>query len=537
MTGHREALEKIELLNSHQIVVKLIISEMETFWEVTFTVTEEIPRGSRRLRAGIKKVFETDAALGDILESRGQLSYSIPKLNEKASLAYTEDYNFGPMQILRPLLMEKSFTDPLYPFQRTGVAWLLSANKRLLADDMGLGKTAQALSAARRLFRYGRIDWCLVVAPRTLVNNWIEESKFWAPELIVRQLFTGRNKSESDWSSVINRSHIVVTSYEQIRKMPKSLINNAPSLLIADEAHKLRKNKSLATASFRKLNVKKFWALTGTPLERNEEDIAVLLSLLFPSKFSYKDHKLPTSLLRSRLEEHMLRRSKKDVLSDLPPVIEKTEILPLNKAQSKSYLKAIQDHRAITGKKSFLPLFTSLRQISDLDPVSKTSSKLERIEEILSDISTSGEKAVIFSYTLDPLYSLAEKLRASDHPVGHVMLTGKMTLEERKSSIESFKKDSKVTALLATSQVGAEGLTLTEANNVLFINLWWNPSSNRQAQDRVIRIGQENVVTVRSFITEGTVETRIPEIIKEKEITFDDLISSLEDNDIQEGLI
>jgi len=144
---------------------------------------------------------------------------------------------------------------------------------------------------------------------------------------------------------------------------------------------------------------------------------------------------------------------------------------------------------------------------------------------------------VIFSYTLDPLYSLAEKLRASDHPVGHVMLTGKMTLEERKSSIESFKKDSKVTALLATSQVGAEGLTLTEANNVLFINLWWNPSSNRQAQDRVIRIGQENVVTVRSFITEGTVETRIPEIIKEKEITFDDLISSLEDNDIQEGLI
>ena len=170
----------------------------------------------------------------------------------------------------------------------------------------------------------------------------------------------------------------------------------------------------------------------------------------------------------------------------------------------------------------------------------KHSAKLDRITQILIEINSSKEKAVVFSYTLEPLKLLEERLKQLEPALNSVLFTGEKSQEERDRLIQDFKTDTNCSVFLASSRIASEGLTLTEANHVLFINRWWNPSSNQQARDRVVRIGQEQVVYVRNFVTQGTVESRVSQLLGEKLITFDELITSLENNpsgDLLEVLI
>ena len=143
-----------------------------------------------------------------------------------------------------------------------------------------------------------------------------------------------------------------------------------------------------------------------------------------------------------------------------------------------------------------------------------------------------GERAVVFSYLLAPLYELRRRLQQ----VGtrYETLTGKMTLLERKEALERFRNDGRCVALLASSRVASEGLTLTEANHVIFINRWWNPSANAQARDRVVRIGQTKTVCVRSFSCRGTVESRLGQILDEKQRTFDELVEAVGRSDVSQ---
>ncbi|MFP6704098.1 MAG: SNF2-related protein, partial [Planctomycetaceae bacterium] len=236
------------------------------------------------------------------------------------------------------------FEEPLYKFQRDGVAWLLHHERAILGDDMGLGKTAQALAATRRLIRFGRIDWALVVVPRTLIDNWKYESKKWSPELAVATALPPSRSREQDWSRLIGRAHLIVTSYEQLREPPAALLENPPDLLVADEAHRLRRGESQAHQGLRKIKTRRFWALTGTPVERDAEDLAVLMSLLEPSRFSPDDKRLHPTALRARVRPYLLRRHKTEVLDELPDVIEENEILVLSPKQVVAYRKAIRDY-------------------------------------------------------------------------------------------------------------------------------------------------------------------------------------------------
>ena len=426
-----------------------------------------------------------------------------------------------------PLLLPLGVRDDLYPFQRTGVAWLLRTRKAILADDMGLGKTIQVIAAIRRLYRYGRIESCLVVAPRTLLGNWLAEVEKWAPELIAHRLeFTKRTFTPARWRGAVGRAHLVLASYEELRDLWNDLEGQPPDLLVADEAHRLRKSESRAHQAARRIAAPRVWALTGTPVERDAQDLACLLSVLDPRRFAVDDDRHGIDAMRARARPYLLRRTKDLVLPELPSATEHIEAVRLHPAQRRSYNAAL----ATLGRRSEegpLTLFNRLRSICDIDPDTGESSKLDRATELITAAMAENSKTVVFSYMLEPLRRLRERIVASHGDVAAV-LTGEQTLDQRRRSVERFKAGTDCWVLLASSRVAGEGLTLTEANRVIFINRWWNPSSNSQAVDRVVRIGQRKPVAVHYLTCENTVEDRLQPLLDRKEMTFDQLIEALQ---------
>ena len=533
MEADREAYEVVEGPAHERVLVHGIGSRVDDGWEIELRRAEGEVGGDPRFRKAIRRLCTLDGAVGRAVRNGRTRNCFVPLLPQDSGGLYRAT------DLVTPLLLRMRFEEPLYKFQRDGVAWLLQHERAILGDDMGLGKTAQALAATRRLIRFGQIEWALAVVPGTLIDNWKYESKKWSPELAVATALPPSRSREQDWKRLIGRAHLIVTSYEQLREPPAALLENPPGLLVADEAHRLRRGESQAHQGLRNIRARRFWALTGTPVERDAEDLAVLMSLLEPSRFSPADKRLHPTALRARVRPYLLRRHKTEVLDELPDVIEENEILVLNPKQVLAYQKAIRNYTRQPSF-NFLSLFNELRAICDVDPSTGESSKLDRVVEVLDDIASAGEKAVVFSYVLEPLRTLAKRLSRNGVEIGYVTLTGEIFLEERNAVIQRFKTDQACTALLASTRVASEGLTLTEANHVIFINRWWNPSANAQARDRVVRIGQERTVRVKSFVCQDTVEDRLEAMLDSKKLTFNQLVEALAtttQKDIEDSLI
>jgi SNF2 family DNA or RNA helicase len=174
---------------------------------------------------------------------------------------------------------------------------------------------------------------------------------------------------------------------------------------------------------------------------------------------------------------------------------------------------------------NFLTRFDKLRKICDLDIESGESAKLDRICELIEDIGSTDERTVVFSFWIAPLEELQRRLKLR-RLTDVVTLQGEMDVLARSRALEKFKKEGRV--LLASAKVAAEGLTLTEANHVIFVNRWWNPSANNQALDRIRRIGQERRTFSYSFEMINTIEERVSSMLREKTYTHAELIEKLE---------
>ena len=521
--------EKKPRFQSHASVRRI---ESASGWTIELSPIQVSVHKAGRLRRLTERLCELDAIVARILEKGKKVTRVVPGLSSPLACRVRPSGVFGSQDLVRPLLLPRRVDDTLYPFQRRGVAFLLKNRRALLADDMGLGKTVQALAAVRRLIRSGRIGWGLVVAPRTLISNWVAESRRFAPELCVLPLLpTGDDRGDA-WRRAVRRGHLLITSYEQFRDPPVALLETPPDLIIADEAHRLRRRESQSTQGFRTVQTKHLWALSGTPVERDAEDLAVLMSILDSRRFSPDDRVLHPSALRARARPYMLRRRKDEVLKELPPVIENEEELELTDAQRQAYYDAVQTHTKKSNAGSYLALFGELRSLCDIEPASGSSSKLDRICELVEDIAQAGEKAVVFSYLLGPLRGLSRRLLKEGK--GHAVLTGDMPLATREEVVARFKNEKRCTVLLASSRIACEGLTLIEANHVVFVNRWWNPSANAQARDRVLRIGQQRCVWVWTFVCRNTIETRLTVILKTKKKTLEDLVESIRRSQISE---
>lgn len=429
-------------------------------------------------------------------------------------------------ELIAPLLLDAIPGPPLRPFQEFGVEWLAGRPAGILADDMGLGKTVQALRALEKLVVQGTIRTALVVCPKSLLANWEAECLRWVPELTAVRVVPPKDESDDVWSAILSRSHIIITSYEQLRRLPNPLASARIELVIADEAHRLRRSQAKLVKVFRLINAERIWALTGTPIERHEGDLATLLSLLEPARFSAKSAATEYLDLKSQARPYLLRRLKDDVLEELPDVIDKKEVVDLTPQQHQAYVSVCSKPFS-SDKTDVLSRLTLLRSICDMDPTTGASTKLDRAVEILETIRKAGEKAVVFSYLLQPLNMLAERLARMRPSLRTISLTGELSGRERERVLRDFKSDESIVALLCSSRVGGEGLTLTEANHVIFINEWWNPSTNAQSRDRVVRIGQERIVHVHRFRCRETIEEVLDRILSRKNETFSNIVDAL----------
>ena len=494
--------------------------------EARLGIHEEFPPGFRkdigegRATSIARKILSADSLSASGFRAGRLSSVIVPKFDPNSiagtpptlSDARRRSQTIGA--ILRPCLLElQPRPDELHDYQQIGVNWLASRTAAVLADDMGLGKTAQAITALRRLQNQSPLNTALVVCPKQLMANWENELRRWAPELSWSRLTPPASWRARAWDALFNRVHVLIVNYEQLSSLIDLDKDHNFSVVILDEAHRVRNATSQTTSDLRRIKRERTWALTGTPLERAPSDIWTILSTVEPRRFALTRAPSSEEAIRARARPYMLRRMKRDFLPGLPEEIEVHETLELSERQRTAYNQALVRFKSAPDFE-LLSRLNELLTLCDLEPKSKQSTKLDRIIELLREIATNDEKGVVFSHHLAPLDALGARL--SREHLGHLQLRGDQPPDQREETLDRFETDPTATFLLASTRVGGEGLNLLSANHVVFINRWWNPSANKQAKDRVARMGQKRRVIVHSFTCRDTVEELLDTIIEEK---------------------
>jgi SNF2 family DNA or RNA helicase len=417
---------------------------------------------------------------------------------------------------------------PPYPYQLEGIAFLMPRHHALLADEMGLGKTAQTILSLRLMFHAGMIQSALLVCPKPLVNNWSRELRTWAPDVPFEVLGGDLDERRAGWT--VSNCPLKLVNYELLTR-DAGLINDDRvrfDVVVLDEAQRI-KNKEAKTAQVvRTLRRERSWALTGTPIENKPEDLVNIFAFIDPGRIPPET---PVKQLPALTADCILRRVKEDVLADMPPKTISDVVLELTPAQKEAYalaekegvvrLNALGD--TITVQHVF-ELVMRLKQICNFDPLTGQSAKLEQLTADLTEIAESGRKAIVFSQYIEPLEAIARALAS----LGTLQYHGRVPPKERQATLDRFKIDRTKHAILMTYATGSVGLNLQFANYVFLFDRWWNPAVEDQAINRAHRIGQKEPVFVTRFISEGTIERKIADVLERKRQLFNELIESNE---------
>ena len=409
----------------------------------------------------------------------------------------------------------------LMPFQVQGVRLLFERDSLLLADEMGLGKTVQALAALRLLALRGEARSCLIVAPAAVLTQWRDRFEEWAPELRLA-LVRGSPAERDGWWRAPAHAHLV--GYETLRADVALTRSREWDVVIVDEAQRIKSAGAEVAAAVKSVPRRRSWALTGTPLENRLADVASILEFVEPSSAP------AAGPLRERLAAVQLRRRKAEVLPELPPKLETNLLLPMTPEQRTAYdraereglvqLRAQGPSVRIT---SVLELIVRLRQLCNFDPTTGASAKLHDLSERLEQLRGTGERSLLFTQFTDDTYgaeAIARRL-AAHNPL---VLTGSLTLDQRRVVIERFRSDPSHEVLILSLRAAGVGLDLQEASYVFHFDRWWNPAVEDQATDRSHRIGQARPVHVYTYALEGTVEERTAEVLREKRLLFDEVV-------------
>jgi len=409
-----------------------------------------------------------------------------------------------------PLIFRSKKTDSiLYKYQLDGVERLRSGRHRILADDMGLGKTLQVIKALEEEAFFLKINTFIIFCPISLIENWRSEIGKWASEFEVEEY------SFNNAQKQLARSNYLIVAYSRMERFfseidPQTISN---TISIFDEAHKLRNEGAKVNKIANKIKSNKKWLLTGTPLERDEKDIENILSLLDPG-ISVAHLTKNSFLSKSRFANITLRRTKVGVLDHLPPVIREIHYLELLEDQRKEYSDLLEKQKNLP-KKEKIGILTKLLMSATCSETG-SSNKIEKAVKITTREIRKNNKVIIFSNFNIVLEKMSKALASND--IRHHKINGELDKDERQKRIDSFRSSDTINALVINIAVGSEGLTLTEANVVIFLNEWWNPSTNRQAEDRVNRIGQHKDVTVHILRSLQTLDLSLEKILIGKNI-------------------
>lgn len=428
---------------------------------------------------------------------------------------------------LESILAERSLAFPLqpFPYQFEGVAFLYPRHAAILADEMGLGKTMQAITAIRLLLRSGEIQSVLLVCPKPLVSNWQREFDLWAPEIPV--IVIEGDQARRRWQWQLAEVPLKIANYELLHRDLEALEGGRLrfDLVVLDESQRIKNRAGATSQAACSIDRGRSWALTGTPVENSPEDLVGIFEFLAPGYLS-PDMK-PRRMGRT-VSEYVLRRTKDQVLVELPPKMFRDADVDLAPEQRESYRLAedegvlrLQGLRGEVTIRHVFELVLRLKQICNFDPATGASAKLERLEADLEEVAASGRKAVIFSQWVETLRTLARRLQR----FGPLEYHGQVPAKGRDAVLRRFRDDGKAHVLLISYGAGGVGLNLQFAGYVFLFDRWWNPAVEDQAINRAHRIGAAGPVTVTRFLAAGTIEERIDRILQEKRELFDAIFS------------
>ncbi len=465
---------------------------------------------------------------------------------------------FGGVQTIA---MPKGLHAKLRDYQVEGVSWMQFLREYnlggILADDMGLGKTIQTLTHILIEKEAGRLTApALVVAPTSLMDNWQSEAARFAPSLKVL-LLQGVERAER--FDQIEQYDLILTTYALLPRDEEKLLPHAFHLLILDESHYIKNNRSKATQTVGVLNARHRLCLTGTPLENHLGELwsqfhFLLPGLLGDEKTFNNEFRNPIekmgddvrrSLLGRRIKPFLLRRTKEKVAKELPPKTEMVRHVELAGPQRDLYEtvrlamdKKVRDEIAKKGVARsqivILEALLKLRQVCCDPRLVKTvtvrkanppSAKLMELMTMVEELLAEGRKILIFSQFTSMLALIEAELE--ERSIGYALLTG--DTKDRAAQVTAFQQGA-VPVFLISLKAGGVGLNLTAADTVIHYDPWWNPAAENQATDRAWRIGQDKPVFVYKLIAKGTLEEKIQALQQRKSELAD---SMLNDGDVQ----
>lgn len=419
---------------------------------------------------------------------------------------------------------------PLLPFQADGVHALVERQSLLLADDMGLGKTIQAIAALRILIHQRAVGAALIVVPAGLVIQWRQELLLWAPELRVSTVFGEPGERAWRWRVP---AHVYLTSYETLRtdftENPHASVARTWDLVVLDEAQRIKNADTDVSRTCKRLRRVRSWALTGTPLENRIEDLTSILQWVEQAPPRSSWYLVGHAELREHLRQVQLRRRKVDVLTDLPPKLNSSILLPLTDSQREAYVRAERDGivelRALGSEvriQNVLELIVRLKQICNFDPRSGRSSKLSDLRERVQTLAAEGHKALVFTQFANRVSGARAIAARLDVPA--LVYTGDLSAGERERVLTQFRQDDEYKVLVLSLRAGGQGLNLQQASYVFHFDRWWNPAVEQQAESRSHRLGQTYPVNVYAYVCEDTIEERVEKILRDKQTLFDEIV-------------
>jgi len=422
----------------------------------------------------------------------------------------------------------------LRDYQIEGFKWLRKLAEwgvgGVLADDMGLGKTLQMLAVLLDRASEGP---ALVIAPTSVGFNWVREAQRFAPDLKVHLY---RETDRVEFLSNVGPGDLVVCSYGLALRDESALAKVEWGTVVMDEAQAVKNSRSKTSQAIANLNAKWTVALTGTPIENHLGELWSLFHLVSPGVFGgwenfRKRYATPIekhadadarSLLANRIKPFMLRRTKSQVLTELPPRTEMNMYVDLSAEERDQYdrirLSAIGEIDSIASlpniqdqRFKLLALLTRLRQFACHPGIvnkkwTGSSAKLDHLCQTLNDLKEEGHRALVFSQFTEHLSLIRQAFEAQG--ISYEYLDGSTPAAARQKRVDDFQNGT-ANAFLISLKAGGTGLNLTAADYVIHMDPWWNPAVEDQATDRAHRFGQDKPVMVYRIIARGTIEEEI----------------------------
>lgn len=444
--------------------------------------------------------------------------------------------------------IDKELGKILRDYQKEGDRWLFNlAYYRLsgiLADDMGLGKSLEVITLLKSC-RTKNPN--IIVAPASLTYNWYNEFKKWTPSMEV-MLVSGNGQVREKLISQVKPGQTIITSYDYLKRDLELYKKMAFHFVIIDEAQAIKNHQTKNAEAVKELNSVSRFAITGTPIENSLADLWSIFDFCLPGYLkSYESFRNEYEVeivknhnnealerLNHQISPFILRRTKAEVLRELPEKTEQVIYAPMSEEQEKIYnatlLKA-RDKILQTGVENKMYIFsmlTRLRQICChpslyVENYEGDSAKHNLVNDIIYDAIASNHRMLIFSQFTSMLDILDASL--TEKGIRHFKLTGNTPSEERFRLVDEFNNNEEIKVFLISLKAGGTGLNLVGADTVIHYDPWWNFSAENQASDRVHRIGQKNNVQIIKMITKDSIEEKILDLQNKKKDLFNKVVS------------